>query len=81
MAAGSSRKQRNKAIQLSLFSPAEPADSKTALPTPPPIFPSEPLEGVRKEIIELRKKELIAKFKKQTEEARAARKNFNKRPN
>ena len=84
MATGSSRKQPNKAIQLSLFSPAEPAEPKAELTPPPPPPPApvaapEPPEGIKKEIIELRKKELIAKFKKQTEEARAARKNLDKR--
>ena len=79
MAAGSTRKQRNKATQLSLFSPEEPVASTPQLPTPLPVLLTEPPEGVRKEIIELRKKELIAKFKKQTEEARAARKNLNKK--
>ncbi|MBE7174158.1 MAG: hypothetical protein INR73_26520 [Williamsia sp.] len=88
MAAGSPKKRRNKTTQLSLFSAEDPVKPHPE-PEPPPVPSSPtppfeippPAEGIRKEIIELRKKELIAKFKKQTEAARAARKNLNKENN
>ena len=74
-----SKKRRSGPIQLSLFPPQAAAPPEPELPTPP--APPELSEGIRKEIIDLRKKELIAKLKKQTEAYRALKKNTDKKNN